>query len=204
MLASLSFRVLRRTCQVICEDEEEIRSLGLKLRSGTHDEIRATGEYRSLLRCQCCERPKDLQLHDGTSRLFNGDILCHYLTQCPALSRKPPIEGGLDLRIIIPTAQSIPGIPRVILSLSLACCRNPRRLVGSERGGSKHGRMWVSLGHASSPQAILLRARDFPMVQARRLASTLSGFCSRALVHRWCTPDVKKRYGPSWLYLHEL
>lgn len=41
------------------------------------------------------------------------------------------------------------------------------------------------------------------MVQTS-IASTLSGFCSRALVHRWCTPDVEKRYGPSSLYLHEL
>jgi hypothetical protein len=53
MLASFEYRVWKKTCQVVCEDEEKIGPLGLMLRSATHDEIKLTGNYGYLLSYQC-------------------------------------------------------------------------------------------------------------------------------------------------------
>lgn len=83
MLAVVQVPVLEKTYQVICEDEEEIGSYRLKLRSDTHGGSQVAVEYEPILSYQCCKNPTDYNCMTG----YMGYLM---VTFCTANIRNAP------------------------------------------------------------------------------------------------------------------
>jgi hypothetical protein len=95
------------TCQIICKDEEKVRSLGPRFRRNAHGLIKLDGQGCLSFRLRVLAKLH--QSRDGASALFNSVVPVPRMYAVPRNERKTTQQvGGIDFELSFPRHKIFP------------------------------------------------------------------------------------------------